>query len=243
MRGRPVSRILSVPPPGRDDHSSGPAVTGGLELPTRASRAEASLPRYPRRDQPARGPYSALLPVGLAVPVRLPVPRWALTPPFHPDPGERGAVCSLWRFPSGCPGRALPGTAASWSPDFPRPRRAAAIRPSAQASPKGSRLRGQRASRARPAAIARSASSSGPVAQGRNRRRKAASSSVVRHVRIAEGARIRREVAGRRRLRPDRQPRPREPPPVEARARIALPVRRHVRMRDHACGVRSPTAP
>ena len=29
-------------------------------------------------------PYLALLPVGLAVPVRLPVPRWALTPPFHP---------------------------------------------------------------------------------------------------------------------------------------------------------------
>ncbi len=30
------------------------------------------------------------------------------------------AVCSPWRFPSGCPGRALPGTVASWSPDFPR---------------------------------------------------------------------------------------------------------------------------
>jgi hypothetical protein len=61
----------------------------------------------------------ALLPVGLAVPVRLPVPRWALTPPFHPARTCR-ADCSLWRFPSGCPGRALPGTVASWSPDFPR---------------------------------------------------------------------------------------------------------------------------
>ena len=30
------------------------------------------------------------------------------------------AVYFLWRFPSGCPARALPGTVASWSPDFPR---------------------------------------------------------------------------------------------------------------------------
>ena len=36
---------------------------------------------------PARGPYSALLLVGLAMPVRLPVPRWAFTPPFHPCRG------------------------------------------------------------------------------------------------------------------------------------------------------------
>lgn len=48
---------------------------------------------------PSRGPYLALLPVGLAVPVRLPVPRWALTPPFHPDP-----ACDI-----GCPIRAQGG--------------------------------------------------------------------------------------------------------------------------------------
>ncbi len=30
------------------------------------------------------------------------------------------AVSSLWRFPWGCPRRALPGTVPSWSPDFPR---------------------------------------------------------------------------------------------------------------------------
>src|SRR5690606_10436129 len=33
-----------------------------------------------------RHPYSVLLPVGFAMPVPLPVPRWALTPPFHPCP-------------------------------------------------------------------------------------------------------------------------------------------------------------
>ena len=32
----------------------------------------------------------------------------------------RVAVSSLWRFPWGCPRRALPGTVALWSPDFPR---------------------------------------------------------------------------------------------------------------------------
>ena len=111
-----------------DGHSSGPAVAGRLEPPTRAAR----------RKHPMRGPYLALLPAGLAVPVRSPVPRWALTPPFHPC-SEIGAVCSLWRFPSGLPGRALPGAVASWSPDFP-PRRLpkelpqAAVRPSAQVS-------------------------------------------------------------------------------------------------------------
>ena len=41
-----------------------------------------------------RNPYLALLPVGLAVPVRLPVPRWALTPPFHPYPSVSRQRCA-----------------------------------------------------------------------------------------------------------------------------------------------------
>ena len=36
--------------------------------------------------------------------------------------GLNGAVCSLRRFPSGFPGRALPGTVVQWSPDFPHGR-------------------------------------------------------------------------------------------------------------------------
>ena len=81
-------------------------------LPLRSScqpgppRAKAALPFL------ARGPYLALLRVGLAVPGRLPVPRWAFTPPFHHYPRLSAAVCSLWRYPSGYPGRALPGTLA-----------------------------------------------------------------------------------------------------------------------------------
>src|SRR6056297_1995756 len=58
-----------------------------LWLPTRTAGPRRGLRAVSvSRPVPARGPYSALLPVGLAVPVRLPVPRWALTPPFHPYP-------------------------------------------------------------------------------------------------------------------------------------------------------------
>jgi hypothetical protein len=61
----------------RDDHSSGTSVAGRLTQPTRAAGSETN------RVAPRR-PYSVLLPVGFTVPVPLPVPRWALTPPFHP---------------------------------------------------------------------------------------------------------------------------------------------------------------
>ena len=42
-------------------------------------------------------PYLALLPGRFSVPRSLRFGRWALTPPFHPDPGlSDGAVCFLW---------------------------------------------------------------------------------------------------------------------------------------------------
>ncbi len=98
-----------------DGHSSGPAVTARFLRPTRNTRLE-----QPRRNV-FRVSYSTLLPAGLAVPPALPRARWALTPPFH-HCLRRQAVCSLWRFPSGLPGRALPGAVAPWSPDFPHRR-------------------------------------------------------------------------------------------------------------------------
>ena len=63
------------------------------------------------RMHPARGPYLALLQVGLAVPVLLPVPRWALTPPFHPYHSKewRSVLCGAFprvspagRYPAPC---------------------------------------------------------------------------------------------------------------------------------------------
>ena len=77
-----------------DDHSSAASVTRAVKLPTRALWAEASPRRSPAEpcgavdpNLSAKGPYSALLRVGLAIPSRLPGPWWALTPPFHPHLG------------------------------------------------------------------------------------------------------------------------------------------------------------
>jgi hypothetical protein len=92
MRGRPISRILSKGLIPMDDHSSAALVTKAVKLPTRTSGLKCPCGglRYrigPRpvavADLSTRGPYSALLRVGLAMPFLLPRPRWALTPPFH----------------------------------------------------------------------------------------------------------------------------------------------------------------
>ena len=84
-------------------------------------------------------PYSVLLPAGLAMPPALPKERCALTAPFHPYPaasppegGLRRAVCFLWRYPWGRPRRTLSGAVSPWSPDFPLPLQAAAIRPTGE---------------------------------------------------------------------------------------------------------------
>jgi len=82
MRGRPISRILS-PPCDRGwpflwpcsclhSYSCQPGPAGAEVAPP------CLLP------DAARGPYLALLPVGLALPEMLPPPRCALTAPFHP---------------------------------------------------------------------------------------------------------------------------------------------------------------
>ncbi len=104
LRGWPVSRILSGRhDTARDDHSSRMPVT------RHPLAANPDLLGFKHPRLTARGPYLALLPVGLAVPLLLPVARWALTPPFHRDHACM-AVCSLWRFPWGYPRRVLPGT-------------------------------------------------------------------------------------------------------------------------------------
>ena len=85
---------------------------------------------YPLRDTAMpRGPYAVLLRVGFAMPVLLPVPRCALTAPFHLFPIP-GVVCFLWHCPWGRPRRQLAVTLISWSPDFPPRLRKAIIRPS-----------------------------------------------------------------------------------------------------------------
>ncbi len=85
------------------NHSSGTAVTGRLEQPTRESARN-------RR----RGPRPAYSPIwscsGRGLPCREPLPaaRCALTAPFHPY-RPKPAVCFLWHFPWARTLQALPG--------------------------------------------------------------------------------------------------------------------------------------
>lgn len=75
--------------PPRGGHSSGTPIAGRLAQPTRATGPEKTgTLSSPRR------PYSVLLPVGFAVPSPLPGPRWALTPPFHPDLDRTDALAA-----------------------------------------------------------------------------------------------------------------------------------------------------
>ena len=78
---------------------------------------------------PARGPYSALLRVGLAVPSLLPGPRWALAPPFHHHPRTRRRLSLLCgAFPGVAPAGRYPAPFFRGARTFLCPK-AAAIRP------------------------------------------------------------------------------------------------------------------
>src|SRR5579883_3494613 len=115
------------------------AIPLGRPLPS-ASRDRPGRRRgNPRAGCPACRPYLVLLPVGFAVPLALPLARWALTPPFHPYLlANQPAVCSLWHFPWGRPRRPLTGTVFPWSPDFPHPAVAREAQPSGRLTRAGS---------------------------------------------------------------------------------------------------------
>src|SRR5699024_8313585 len=73
---------------------------------------------------PSNVPCPTLLPVGFAVPVSSPRPRWSLTPPFHPHRRSRrggGGLLSV-ALSRGSLRVGVTHHRAGWSPDFPRPR-------------------------------------------------------------------------------------------------------------------------
>ena len=76
-----ASRSPFSDPEAMDDHSSGACVAAGFTRPTRRAGRKCPCRLAEACDSP---PYSALLPVGFAVPPPLLEARWALTPPFHP---------------------------------------------------------------------------------------------------------------------------------------------------------------
>src|SRR6476469_6085956 len=69
-----------------DDHSSGPAISGGIKRPTRRCQTG---PSFTRGSTPQVPPYLVLLHAGFGLPPLLPAARCALTAPFHPYPSTR----------------------------------------------------------------------------------------------------------------------------------------------------------
>ena len=117
----------SVPPEGGDDHSSGPPIAGRFSRPTRTSGAVNPAKRT-SRDVPIWSCSRRGLPCR-----RRCRRRGGLLPhPFTLAGSEEQAVCFLWRYPSGRPGRRLSAAFSPWSPDFPRREQApaATARPS-----------------------------------------------------------------------------------------------------------------
>ena len=77
-----------------DDHSSSPAITGGIQRPTRRLRT----------GRPMTPPYLVLLRAGFSLPSALRRTRCALTAPFHPYPSTRRAEARLAQgWPEGLP--------------------------------------------------------------------------------------------------------------------------------------------
>ena len=125
-----VCKPGSVPSEDGDDHSSGPPIAGRFSRPTRTSGAVNPAKRTPR-DVPIWSCSRRGLPCRRRC--RL---RGGLLPhPFTLTAREREAVCFLWRYPSGRPGRKLSAAFSPWSPDFPRRGQA----PAATARPSGAR--------------------------------------------------------------------------------------------------------
>jgi hypothetical protein len=151
VASRPVSRVLYGLRRNRrrDDHSSGTAVAGRLEQPTRTRSGDG--PAAALAGSRVR-PYSVLLPVGLAVPRMLPSARCALTAPFHPyRPANRRRFAFCGAFPGVTPAGHYPAPYLRGARTFLR--NAAVIRPT---GPSGNRQScGARQSAVRRAAMMR----------------------------------------------------------------------------------------
>ena len=114
MVRRPVSRVLFRPKAVTIIPLDRPLLTGSRDLPG-CSRAVSPVSRS-SRDIPIRSCSRRGLPCRSCC-----QSRGGLLPhPFTLPCLARQAVCFLWRYPSGHPGRALPAAFSPWSPDFPR---------------------------------------------------------------------------------------------------------------------------
>ena len=161
-----------------DDHSSGPAVARRPQAANPGLWGQASL-RAVSANRPLRTrPLFGIAPGGACHAGPVARPAVGSCPTVSPLPvANHGRSRSLWRFPSGCPGRVLPGTVAVLEPGLSSdPCGSAVIRPSARGWGYACGAGGSTGKRrARSSASAASVASAGPLVQGRKRRRKAAS--------------------------------------------------------------------
>jgi hypothetical protein len=156
------------------------------------------------------------------------------------------AVCSLWRFPSGFPGRALPAAVAFWSPDFPRIR--AVIQPSAKRLTY--RLRAPKVNVCTGVFLRQCGNHSDIVSTKRStgigtepqaectQYRSPTVRVIVINWAIAKQGRIFGKSiparVSRNRISPNRQPAQCQSSPVKLWSRIGLAVRCHIGMRNHS---------
>ena len=82
--------------------------------------AKATLRRYRLPDQLRARILFGIAPGGACHAGPVASPPVGSYSTVSPLPMRTWAVSFLWRFPSGLPARALPGTITLWSPDFPR---------------------------------------------------------------------------------------------------------------------------
>ncbi len=161
-----------------------PSPTGSSSLPGSAGAKEA--PAIAGRAIPIRLCSRRGLPCRTCCQI-----RGGLLPHLFTLTCKSQAVCSLWRFPAGFPGRALPAAVSLWSPDFPRLR--AVIRPSANALyisaavPRSTSAQGH--FRASAAMVPTSCSVSPPDTKGRKRRRNASRTACQLSASPGSGAR------------------------------------------------------
>ena len=193
-----------------------PAVKRWMAIPLGRPLPNASRDRPGRRRGntaagcPACRPYLVLLPVGFAVPLPLPVARWALTPPFHPcltvaaEAGQPGGLFSV-ALSLGSPPPAVNRHRVSVEPGLSSPSRlpgSAAIQPSdlrglARPLPPA----GQAGRPAAPASRDRPCRRPGPAGNGAGRPSRspaAARRSAARSRSAAARRDVRRTAAGRR---------------------------------------------
>ena len=167
VRAFPPVMAIHLGRPSRTGSSSQPGPAGGEGAP--GALPPHAVPIWPcsRRGLPCRDRYR---------------PRGGLLPHrFTLTPGVPGAVCFLWRFPSAFAGRFLRGVRTFLGPEGPRPSGhpqglACKRRPAAGQAPPSQPGPGKRAAISSATATS-SRSSDAPPAQGRNRSRKAASTS------------------------------------------------------------------